>query len=88
MVYRSKDVYTRVLAEDKQIYETTVYESRFYNRSPGNLWNMVTIAAEYSSKCLEIQIMMVYDTSAITVDSLYLGDKGDIFVTVSAQQSS
>ena len=80
LVYRSKDVYTHVLAEDKQIYETTVYESRFYNRSPGNLWNMVTIAAEYSLKCLEIQIMMVYDTSAITVDSLYLGDKGDILL--------
>ena len=80
LIYRSKDVYTRVLVEEEQIYETTVYESRFYNRSPGNLWNIVTVDTDYSLKCLEIQIFMVYDTRAVTVDSLYLGDKGDILL--------
>lgn len=80
LVYRSKDVYTRVLADGEMIYETSVYDSRFYNRSPGNLWNILTISHEDSSKCLELQIIMVYDTSAVTVDSLLIGDKADIIL--------
>ena len=65
LVYRSKDVYTRVLVEGEIIYETAVYESELYNKSPGNLWNVLTINSKYSSKCLELQIFMVYDTNAI-----------------------
>ena len=82
LVYRSKDVYTRVLADDEIIYETSVYESDLYNSSPGNLWNILTINSKYSLKCLEIQIIMVYDTSAVTVDSLLFGDKGDIILGI------
>lgn len=37
LIYRSKDVYTRVLIDGECIYETSVYESKYYNRSPGNL---------------------------------------------------
>lgn len=80
LVYRSKDVYTRVLVDEEVIYETSVYESRLYNKSPGNLWNVLTVNSKYSSKCLEIQIIMVYDTDAITVDSLLFGDKADIIL--------
>ena len=80
LVYRSKDVYTRVLVEGEQIYETSVYESRFYNKSPGNLWNVLNINSKYSGQQLEIQIIMVYDTNAITVDSLLIGDKADIIL--------
>ena len=80
LVYRSKDVYTRVLVEGETIYETAVYESELYNKSPGNLWNVLTINSKYSSKCLELQIFMVYDTNAITVDSLLLGDKAEIIL--------
>ena len=80
LVYRSKDVYTRVLADDEILYETSVFESELYNRSPGNLWNMLTIHPKDSSKCLELQIYMVYDTNAITVDSLLLGDKAEIIL--------
>ena len=80
LVYRSKDVYTRVLADDEVLYETSVLESALYNRSPGNLWNMLTIHPEDSAKCLELQIYMVYDTNAITVDSLLLGDKAEIIL--------
>lgn len=40
LVFRSKDVYTKLLIDEKVVYETKVYESRFYNRSPGNLWNI------------------------------------------------
>ena len=61
LIYRSKDVYTRVLADGEMIYETSVYDSRFYNRSPGNLWNILTIPSADSSKCLELQIFMVYE---------------------------
>ena len=80
LVYRSKDVYTRVLADGEIIYETSVYESDLYNRSPGNLWNILTVNSKYSSKCLEMQIIMVYDTNAITVDPLLFGDKADIIL--------
>lgn len=80
LVYRSKDVYTRVLVDGEAIYETSVYESKLYNRSPGNLWNVLTINSKYSSKCLEMQIIMVYDTNAITVDSLLFGDKAEIIL--------
>ena len=80
LVYRSKDVYTRVLVDGEEIYETSVYESGFYNKSPGNLWNVLLVSSKYSGKCLELQITMVYDTNAITVDSLLLGDKADIIL--------
>lgn len=80
LVYRSKDVYTKVLVDDTVIYETDVYDSRFYNSSPGNLWNVLNISSKYSGKLLEIRINMVYDANAITVDSLLLGDKADIIM--------
>ena len=82
LVYRSKDVYTRVLVDEEILYETSVYESPFYNKSPGNLWNMLNVSSKYSGKCLEMQITMVYDTNAVTVDSLYLGDKADIIIGI------
>ena len=84
LVYRSKDVYTRVLVDGEEIYATYVYDSPYYNESPGNLWNMLKVGKVYSQKQLEIEITMVYDTSSITVDSLYLGDKADIIVAVCA----
>lgn len=82
LVYRSKDVYTRVLVEGEVIYETSVYESPFYNKSPGNLWNILNVCDKYSNKLLEIEITMVYDTNSVTVDSLYLGDKADIIIGI------
>ena len=48
LVYRSKDVYTRVLVDGEEIYETSVYESGFYNKSPGNLWNVLLVSSKYS----------------------------------------
>ena len=80
LMYRSKDVYTRILQDGNIIYETSVYDSPYYNKSPGNLWNMLNVDAKYSGKVLEMQIIMVYDTSAVTLDSLYLGDKADIII--------
>lgn len=80
LVYRSKDVYTRVLVGKEVIYETASYESRFYNKSPGNLWNVLNVNSKYSGKCLELQIIMVYDTKAITADPLLIGDKADIIL--------
>lgn len=80
LVYRSKDVYTRVLIDEEVVFETAAYESRFYNRSPGNLWNVLNVNSKYSGKCIELQIIMVYDTDAITVDSLLMGDKADIIL--------
>lgn len=85
LVYRSKDVYTRLLVDGEEIYRTSVYDSRFYNKSPGNLWNMVNINSKYSGKLLEIEITMVYDTKAITVDSLLIGDKADIVLGLFAE---
>ena len=88
LVYRSKDVYTKVLVDEEVIYETSVYECDLYNKSPGNLWNVLNINSKYSEKCLELQISMVYDTSAVTVDSLLLGDKADIILGLFADNIS
>lgn len=85
MVYRSKDVYTRVLVGEDELYETSVYDSRFYNRSPGNLWNMLNISSEYSGQCLELQIRMVYDVNAITVDTVFIGDRAEIVMKILRQ---
>ena len=84
-VARSAKERLRYENDEKIIYETSVYESRFYNRSPGNLWNVLNINSKYSGKCLELQISMVYDTKAITVDSLLLGDKADIILGLFAE---
>lgn len=82
LLYRSKDVYTKVFVGEEQLYETRVYDSRFYNRSPGNLWNRVDIADKYSEQYVEIQIYMVYDTNAITIDYTRLGDAENIIHTI------
>ena len=87
LVYRSKDVYTRILVDGNVIYETLVYDSPYYNKSPGNLWNMLLVDSEYSGKIMEMQISMVYDTSAVTVDSLYLGDKTNIILGLCEENS-
>lgn len=84
LIYRSKDVFTRVFADDELLYQTNVYESKYYNKSPGNLWNILTINSRYSGKCIEIEISMVYDTKALTVDSILLGDKADIILGIFA----
>lgn len=80
LVYRSKDVYTKLLVGGKELYETNVYQSRFYNRSPGNLWNIVKVSSGCSKALMEMQIYMVYDKSAVTVDFTMLGDKTDIIM--------
>lgn len=74
LIYRSKDVYTSLYLEDTLIYETNVAESRFYNKSPGNLWNRVNLDSSCSGKLLTLNIDMVYGESAVTADHFYLGD--------------
>lgn len=78
LVYRSKDVYTKIFVDDTLLYETKVYESHLYNASPGNIWNSVKISNEYVGKTLRMEIHMVYDSKAITVDHIFLGNKSDI----------
>lgn len=80
LIYRSKDVYTKVLIDGVELYRTDVYDSGFYNRSPGNLWNMVEIDDHYSGAVIQIQIEMVYDANAVTVDATMWGDKADIIL--------
>lgn len=80
LIYRSKDVYTTVYADDTKIYETNVPQSPLYNASPGNLWNEVIIDKSYSGKMLTIKVDIVYDTNAVTVDNLFLGDGTNILI--------
>ena len=87
LVYRSKDVSTRILVDGEVLYETSVYDSPFYNKSPGNLWNMLNVSSKYSNKPLELQITMAYNTSAVTADSFYLGDKADIIIGICKENS-
>lgn len=86
LVYRSKDVYTKVLADGQQIYETKVYESPYYNHSPGNIWNQIDIDRSYAGKYLELQVYMVYDTSAITIDHILWGDEEDIIHSIISEK--
>lgn len=74
LIYRSKDVYTSLYLEDSLIYETSVADSRFYNKSPGNLWNKVDLDSSCSGKMLILNIDMVYGQSAVTADHFYMGD--------------
>lgn len=78
LIYRSKDIYTKVYVEDELLYETEVYESHLYNKSPGNIWNSVKILDKYAGKWVRIEIKMVYDKNAISLDHIYFGDKTDI----------
>ena len=78
LFFRSKDVYTSLYIDEKKIYETSVPDSRFYNKSPGNLWNEVLLDESYSGKILTLKIDIVYDTSAITADSFFLGNGTNI----------
>ena len=80
LIYRSKDVYTSVFIDDVLIYETSVPDSSFYNRSPGNLWNIITLDKSYSGALLSLKIEIVYDTKAVTADHFYLGDGVNIIV--------
>lgn len=81
LVFRSKDVYTKLLIDGEVFYETEVYESRFYNRSPGNLWNIAKFHDNCSGALVEMQIDMVYDVNAVTVDHTIWGDRTDIIMS-------
>lgn len=78
LFFRSKDVTIKVSIDGALLYETKSYESRFYNRSPGNLWNSVKIPQTASGKELSVEILFAYDKSAVTFDHVFLGEKGDI----------
>ena len=78
LIYRSKDVYTSLFIDEEKIYETSVPDSRFYNKSPGNLWNEVMLDKSWSGSILTLKIDIVYDTNAVTVDSFFLGDGTNI----------
>lgn len=80
LIYRSKDVYTSLYLGDQKIYETHVPTSRFYNKSPGNIWNKVILDKSYSGQILRLQLDIVYDTNAVTADSFFLGDGTNIVI--------
>lgn len=88
LFYRSKDVYTKVYVDDDLLYETQVYESKLYNLSPGNIWNSVRIDDNYQGKTIRMEIKMVYDRNAVTIDHLYLGDELDIVTSYIKSKSS
>lgn len=75
LIYRTKDTYSKLFVGDELLYETARPDSRFYNRSPGNLWNIVDISAKNAGQTLRLEITMVYNKSAFTIDHTYLGDK-------------
>lgn len=75
LIYRTKDTYSKLFADGELLYETARPDSRFYNRSPGNIWNVVDISEKRGGQTLRLEITMVYDKSAFTIDHTYLGDK-------------
>lgn len=82
LVWRTKDVSVRLVADGDVLYETQMPQSRFYSKSPGNLWNTCDIMPEYSGKVLEMQVTYAYDTSAVTVDHIYMGKEADIITSL------
>lgn len=76
--YRTKDIYTKVFIEDELLYETTVYDSWIYNKSPGNLWNSVKVSHKYAGKWMRVEITISYDKKAVVMDHVLFGDKTDI----------
>ena len=80
LMYRSKDVYTKVFVGPTLLYETSVSESPFYNDSPGNLWNDVYISHNYSGQYLTIEIIPVYDNKTMSIDSFYFGNEANIII--------
>lgn len=85
LIYRTKDISTKVILDGETIYETMVAQSPFYNRSPGNLWNMVDFYPEDSGKIAEIQISITYDTKAVVLDNTYWGDRS-VFIINSVRE--
>lgn len=81
LIYRSKDVYTQVLVDGEDFYSTEYYDSPFYTKSPGNNWNIVTIPSKYEGKTIEMRITYAYDTSAVSVDHFYWGNKSDVILS-------
>ncbi len=81
LVYRSKDVYTKVFIDDELLYETEVYQSELYNESPGNIWNAVRINSYDAGKWVRLEVSVAYDVNAVVVDHIMLGDKSDILVS-------
>lgn len=77
LIFRSKDVYCTVYADGELIYEPKIYESRFYNTSPGNNWNFIKFYPEDSGKQIELRIRYVYGTDAVSADTFIWGDKAD-----------
>ncbi len=82
LVYRSKDVYTKILVNGQIIYETKKPESPFYNKSPGNIWNTVELKREYSEKTIEMQVEYVYNTGTVTVDHVCLGHEAAVITSL------
>lgn len=87
-VYRSKDVSSKVFIDDELLYETKVYDSPIYNASPGNLWNSVKIDSKYKGQWIRLEITMIYDSNAITIDHVFIGDKSDIINSYIEQKLS
>lgn len=82
LVWRTKDVSVRLVADGDVLYETQMPQSRFYSKSPGNIWNTCDILPEYSGKVLEMQVTYAYDASAVTVDHIYMGKEADIVTSL------
>lgn len=78
LIFRTKDVYAKVFIDDVLIYQTNVADGKYYNRSPGNIWNKVFIDELDSGKMLRLQLDVVYDINAITADHFFLGEGASI----------
>lgn len=87
-MYRSKDTYTSVYFEDELIFETQCYESKLYNKSPGNLWNTVEIRPEYVGKIIRMEVKMVYDKGSVCIDSMRLGEKMNVAIGYAMSKST
>lgn len=67
LVFRSKNTFVEVFANEKLIYKTDIVTAPFSNYSPGTRWNIVELEPEQQGT-LSMKINVAYDDGKCTED--------------------
>lgn len=81
--YRTLMFYTihqnvKVYVEDECIYSMEPDHSNLFGKTPGSVWNEVTLGDDYRGKSIRILILPVYENVTDVVPVTYYGCKSDI----------
>lgn len=73
LVFRSKNTYVTLYANDELLYETDIIKAPFSNKSPGTRWNIIELEPEQQG-LLSLKISDAYQDGKCKVDYFYFGD--------------